>query len=589
MWLCFFIVLICLGIVLPVDACARFFHPDPAPDTLWMVNERGTGDAGGADIHETTDGGYIMIGTSGFTIPGPAGYAGSTKILVRKLDARHTVTWERTIGGSARTEGRKIRETQDGGYAFVGMTNSNDGDVQGLNHGGWDVVVGKLSSTGTLEWVRCYGGSGDDFGENVRQTPDGYTIIGRTFSHDGDAPGPSGNITIPTPRETIAPVSAPAPEREFSWNVTDDELLGFIMDDTLRENRKGYSDAWLFAVSPSGDLLWQQRYGGILDDYGYDFLPMEDGGLLFAGATQSNIGDNPANHGGSAGTLDGWLVRLRPDHTVEWQKCLGGSNNDGFFSIEPTEYTTNDGGCGHDLPPVLVNKSGYILAGFTGSKDGSVFPRPNNGHESYDGWLVRLNADFSIKWTKCLGGSQFDAITSAQQTNKAKYIFSGLTRSSEGDVTRTVPEGAGPVPWVGLFYRCDNVIDWQRFPAGNQTGILRYVEITRDGGYLATGWTIPKGGNLTDNPAEAIATDPLLVRLSSPIPTNTATPVTPEDNQPTTPGDNRAVNTSLGEPGISPSPVPASSVPSSPLPILVPCFAIVCVALGVVLVRNRHP
>lgn len=457
--------------------------------------------------------------------------------------------------------------------------------MSGHNHGGWDVVAGKLGSTGTLEWVRCYGGSGDDFGENIRQTPGGYTVIGRTFSLDGDVPGNSGNITIPTPRDTIAPVNAPAPFREFSWNITDDELLAFVMDDTLHENHTSHSDAWLFEVSPSGDLLWQQRYGGILDDYGYDFLPMEDGGLLFTGATRSNIGDSPVNHGGSAGTLDGWLVRLRPDHTVEWQKCLGGSNNDGFFSIEPTEYTTSDGGCGYDLPPVLVNKSGYILTGFTGSKDGSVFPRPNNGHESYDGWLVRLNADFSIKWIKCLGGSQFDVITSGQQTSKAKYIFSGLTRSSDGDVARTVPEGTGPVPWIGLFYRCDNVIDWQLFPAGNQTGLLNSIEITRDGGYLAAGWTRQQEGNLTGHAPDGIATEPLLFRLSSPIPSATATMVTPGENQPGSPAGHDPVNVSQPESGTTPA---TTSVPDTSLPIFLPCLAVGCIALGAILAGNRR-
>jgi hypothetical protein len=578
LWHCIFIILICLGTVMPADACMKVFHPDPAPTITWIENGQGTGQATGSDIHETSDGGYIMIGTYGSTIPGRAGYAGPTKILVRKLDARHAVTWERTIGGSAKGEGRKIRQAQDGGYVFVGMTNSNDGDVQGLNHGGWDVVVGKLSSTSSIEWLRCYGGSGDDFGENIRKTSGGYTVIGRTFSHDGDAPGPSDNLPLPTPRETIAPVSAFAPARVFSWNITDDELLQFIMGDTLRENRTGYSDAWLFEVSPSGDLLWQQRYGGLLDDYGFDFLPMEDGGLLFAGATRSNIGHDPANHGESAGTLDGWLVKLQLDHTVEWQKCFGGSNNDGFFSIEPTEYTTTDGGCAYELPPVLVNKSGYILAGFTGSRDGSVIPRPNKGHESYDGWLLRLNADFSIKWTKCLGGSQFDAITSAAQTNKAKYVFSGITRSSEGDVARPVPEGTGPVPWVGLFYRCDNVLDWQMFPAGNQTGALRFVEITRDGDYLATGWTsLP--GKCPGNPSDEIATGPLLVRLPSPISVSTPATVVSVGGQHPVPPDNLTVNTSqVGN---------ASSVPATSLPVLAPCLAIACIALMAVLVRNR--
>nr|WP_320160506.1 hypothetical protein [uncultured Methanoregula sp.] len=574
------IFVLCLGLVMPADACAKIFHPDPTSTVAWMEKSREGTDAKGADIHETRDGGYIMAGT----VQSP-GSPGSTKILVQKMDASHNITWEHMLGGEGKSEGRRVRETRDGGYIVVGMTNSNNGDMQGLNHGGWDVVLGKLSSTGTQEWVRCYGGSRDDFGENIRETQNGYTVIGRTFSRDGDVSGPDANVTIPIPRITFGPVIAPAPSMQFSWNISDEELLAYLMDDTLHESPGGQSDAWLFEVDPAGNLLWQQRYGGILDDYGYDFLQMEDGGILFAGATRSNIGESPSNHGGSAGTLDGWLVRLRPDHTVEWQKCLGGSNNDGFFSIEPTQYTTTDGGCGHDLSPVLVNKSGYILAGFAGSDDGSVFPRPNKGHESYDGWLVRLNADFSIKWTKCLGGSQLDIITSAQQTNKAKYIFTGLTRSSDGDVGRATPPGTGPVPWTGLFYRCDNVIDWQLFPAGNQTGILRSVEITRDGGYLAAGWASPKESNPT-NTGDTIATNSLQFRLSSPLP---AAPVS-RNSLVADPAGSLADNSTAVKSTTLHTGVSTTRASASPLGILLPCAAAGCAVLAAALVRKlkRH-
>lgn len=100
---------------MPADACAKMFHPDPASNISWMEKGRDPLGARAVDIHETNDGGYILIGTTGSSLQDPTVTTGSPQILVRKLDSRHNVTWERTIGSSERNEGRKIREIQDGG------------------------------------------------------------------------------------------------------------------------------------------------------------------------------------------------------------------------------------------------------------------------------------------------------------------------------------------------------------------------------------------------------------------------------------------------------------------------------------------
>ncbi|HXK91883.1 MAG TPA: hypothetical protein PLA75_07400, partial [Bacteroidales bacterium] len=56
------------------------------------------------------------------------------------------------------------------------------------------------------------------------------------------------------------------------------------------------------------------------------------------------------NHGGG----DYWVVKLDSSGTIQWQKCLGGTDNDEAKSIQQT----SDGG--------------YIVAGETWSNDGDV-------------------------------------------------------------------------------------------------------------------------------------------------------------------------------------------------------------------------
>ena len=569
------IILICIASVVPVSACFHVFHPDPPSSIVWERNTSGNGDEVGYDIHETHDGGYIIAGTIG----NPD--RKSTAILIRKLDVSHNVIWERLIGNSGWSEGRKIRETGDGGFLFVGMAISNDGEGEYLNNESWDIVAGKLDPSGTIEWVKKFGGSNDDLGENIRLTDNGVIIIGRTFSSDGDVSA-RVNYSIKTKTDvTTGPeIQFNRSLPEFSQNGTDLDRLAYFTDDTIREKPDGQSDVWVIEIDLKGNILWQQRYGGSKDDYGYDIFPLKNGTVMFAGFTFSNDGDIDGNNfGGDTDTSDGWLVFLKPDHTIDWQKCIGGSKNDGFFSLEPANYTTVDSGdCAYDTPPVSFKQDGYVLAGFTESKDGGVFPRPNENHESYDGWIVRLNPDFSKKWTKCIGGSEFDVITSAEQTNKGKYIFSGSTFSTDGDVSRAGTDNNPPVPMIGLYYRYDYTIDWIKFPGNNESGILNSVEIAPDGAYITTGWIRSR----TDTSRNLYA-----IRLSSPLSiTQNLTYLPTQIEETTVTSVITMENSSSGMGNARISAVPAHTT-AAPVHFFMPVTAICCIIVYLIRIKNK--
>jgi len=76
-----------------------------------------------------------------------------------------------------------VKQTSEGGYIVAGATQSTDGDVSG-NHGGYDIWVVKLSSTGNIQWQKCFGGDGPyDLGLSISQTSDsGYVVVGYTGS-----------------------------------------------------------------------------------------------------------------------------------------------------------------------------------------------------------------------------------------------------------------------------------------------------------------------------------------------------------------------------------------------------------------------
>ena len=121
----------------------------------------------------------------------------------------------RLLGGSDEEVAREIIELHQGGYAMVGSTKSTDGDFSDRMTDDWDLFLIKLDQQGEVTWTKTYGGSGDDFGFSLVETPEGgFVLLGYSNSQDGDVP--------PT---------------------------------------KGYHDNWIIRVDATGELVWKKIIG----------------------------------------------------------------------------------------------------------------------------------------------------------------------------------------------------------------------------------------------------------------------------------------------------------------------------------------
>lgn len=143
----------------------------------------------------TSDGGYIVAGYAGSKdgdVTGTHWGGSDDDVWVVKLDASGTVSWQKSYGGSKEDHAYSIRQTTDGGYIVAGSTTSGDGNVSG-KHGtssNQDYWVIKLDATGNLIWQKCLGGSGSGTGAGsgndvayaVRQTSDGGYVVAGTVS-----------------------------------------------------------------------------------------------------------------------------------------------------------------------------------------------------------------------------------------------------------------------------------------------------------------------------------------------------------------------------------------------------------------------
>ena len=149
---------------------------DPTGNVVWTKAYGIPGSEAGVSVSQTTDGGYIIGGTSENTL-GPLG----PDMCLIKTDSVGNILWTNLYGGQMIDECYEVVQTSDGGYILCGKSFSFSTSSD------YDVYIVKTNSQGILQWSKTYGGSGsataNDIGYSVQQTTDGgYIVTGETFS-----------------------------------------------------------------------------------------------------------------------------------------------------------------------------------------------------------------------------------------------------------------------------------------------------------------------------------------------------------------------------------------------------------------------
>lgn len=205
---------------LPVDIYVIRTNADG--DTLWTRAYGTTMSDYGYAIVQTSDDGFVI---SGFTSPS----LGTDDVYLLKLDAIGNLMWAKTYGGTRMEQCNDVIQTNDGGYALTGFTDSYGITTEG------DVFIIKTDSLGNIQWTKTYGGSDEENGQDIIQTSDGgYLVGGGTFSFGA-----------------------------------------------------GDFDGYLLKTDSSGDLIWSKTYGRDLEDWIVSLSKAGDNNYIITGGSRT--------------------------------------------------------------------------------------------------------------------------------------------------------------------------------------------------------------------------------------------------------------------------------------------------------------
>jgi hypothetical protein len=278
---------------------------------------------------------------------------------------------------------------------FVNEDNSIVWVGQGINPStnNYDVVIGKLSISGQLEWKKYAGGNGNQFGNSLCQTEDGGYIVGGSTDVDGDK-----DVYL----HKFSAAGDSLWVRKYGTNG-EDEILdicrshsgGFLLTGKYGFAAGGQTGTNMAAIEINqfGNLVDTYTYEGVGDDVGSEVAMTEDG-YIFVGTTQQ---------AGSSET-DVFVVKTSTSiRDVQWQQTYGGNSAE----IGNTVFVNDDGS--------------YTVAGSTESY----------GEGNRDAYILNLTNEGSMVLYKTFGSTGDEWVNSVIQTSDGGFGLLGATQLTD--------------------------------------------------------------------------------------------------------------------------------------------------------------
>jgi hypothetical protein len=360
-----------LSTVLSVLLFTSLALPVESAASSWAQKYGGVNHDASYSLVQTDDGGYALAGSTDSAVG-----AGEKDFWLVKTDADGNQLWSRTYGGAGNEEAQSLVQTSDGGYALAGST-------------GERILLVKTDASGNMEWNQTYSGTA----YSLVQTGDGgYALAGyihlpehNTFwlvKTDAD-----GNMQWSNTYGL-----GNTDYRAYSMIQTDDG--GYALAGTGYRGVLGGPGIWLVKTDASGNMQWNNYEGEGIAEMGegiaYSLVQTGDGGYALAGYV-------------IFGYTDFWLVKTDADGNMQWDNTYdGGGDSEHAYSL----VQTSDGG--------------YALAGSTDSAVGA-------GEKDF--WLVKTDSSGNQLWSRTYGGAGNEEAQSLVQTSDGGYALAGSTDS----------------------------------------------------------------------------------------------------------------------------------------------------------------
>ncbi len=375
--------------------------------------------------------------------------------------------WTHSWGGSGADSGSAVATDSSGNVYVVGSTSS-------FGAGGYDVLLTKYDSSGSLVWAKTWGGSSDEYATGVLAASDGFIyIVGGTASFGA-----------------------------------------------------GWYDALILKFDSNGNFIWARTWGGGSFEIGHDLSFDRNGNLLIAAETYSfgtatvllkfgtdgsflgsHTWKGPSTYDGAYSiTVDGngntiltgisWDYSVFPNHNTIL--VLKYDNQGNFLWNRTWAGPSEDGAWGTKVVRTDAQGNIYIVGNTSIS-----CTNPDFSLCDFDVLLLKIDPNGNFVWARKWGGIGRDTANSFWIDASNNLVVAGSTTSFF----------SGRQAALIQKYDGNGNILASKVLATSASSELNSIVASSSGAYVATGDAPNNGGSWQDTGISAV---PASGSLSSP-------------------------------------------------------------------------
>jgi hypothetical protein len=365
-----------------------------------------TGVFSGTKTFGSSDGGAGDAGTATLTS------AGGNDVYLALFGADGGLAWAQGAGGPSVDQPQGVAVSPSEGALATGWFSASATFGAGQpstttlpSAGSYDVFVTSYDATGTLQWARRAGGTGNDFGYGIGAASDGTAIVGGEFGADAIfGPGEPGQTTF--------------------------SILSGVQ-----------AAAFVARYATDGHLLWAKAAQGATSTSIYGVAVAPDGSSYVVGTWwggTSIFGRGEANQTSLAtNATDAFLAHYAADGALAW--------------IERTRASSTGGAIGLAIslaPEGALLVTGYLLGSVDfapGEAQQTTVVATNTSNS--DMFVASYGLDGTLRWVRHAGASPPNSL---QAAGRGVAATPGGGAAVTGEITGQVTFGAGEPNQVTL-------------------------------------------------------------------------------------------------------------------------------------------
>jgi uncharacterized delta-60 repeat protein len=352
--------------------------------------------------------------------------------------------WIATLGGTLADLGQAIALDSSANVYVTGYTASGAGRN--------DIFIAKYDASGIIQWQKTLGGTGDERGFGISVDSSGNVYV----AGDTDSSGAGNTDIFITKYDTSGAI-----QWQKTLGDTSSETGQAIALDSSGNVyvTGGSNDVIVTKYDTSGAIQWQRSLGSSNTDYGFGISLDSSANVYITGYTASS----------GAGSNDVLIAKYDTSGAIQWQRTLGGTNNDQGFSIS-------------------IDNSGNVYVAGQTSSSGAVVQ---------DVLITKYNTSGTIQWQRTLGGAAADFGRGIALDNSGNVYIVGQTSSS----------GAGSIDVIITKYNNSGSIQFQRTLGGASADQGYGISVDNLGNMYIVGITYSSGAGNADFLIAKLPTD----------------------------------------------------------------------------------